>query len=86
MFTVPLTEEPQTVERAVLADGVIRHLLEPEYHGDVIRGQGQVLCFRNYGRDIVDRLKGCGFRDARLMSVDGTDRWGYATKVVVAEK
>ncbi|HIA01233.1 MAG TPA: class I SAM-dependent methyltransferase [Myxococcales bacterium] len=37
VFTVPMTGSEQTVERAErTADGV-RHLLEPEYHGDRLR-------------------------------------------------
>jgi len=85
VFTVPLTEALATVERAVLTDGTIRHLLEPEFHGDAIRGQGKVLCFRNYGLDIVDRLRASGFRDARLVPADCTGWWGFGTNVVVAE-
>ena len=85
VFTVPLTEAPGTVERAVLADGAIRHLLEPEYHGDVIRGQGRVLCFRNYGLDILDRLRESGFRESRLVPAECGAWWGIGTKVVVAE-
>lgn len=85
VFTVPLTESAVTVERAVIDGGAIRHLLEPEYHGDVIRGHGRVLCFRNYGRDIVDRLKESGFRTARLETADRAAWWGFGTKVVVAE-
>lgn len=85
VFTVPLTEEAVTVERAVMESGAIRHLLEPEYHGDVIRGHGRVLAFRNYGLDIVDRLKASGFREARLEPADRAGWWGFGTKVVVAE-
>jgi SAM-dependent methyltransferase len=85
VFTVPLTENVMTVERAVLEDGAIRHLLEPEYHGDVIRGHGRVLAFRNYGLDIVDRLKESGFRDARLEAAERSSWWGFGTRVVVAE-
>ncbi len=85
VFTVPLTENATTVERAVLEGGAIRHLLEPEYHGDVIRGHGRVLCFRNYGLDIVDRLRESGFRDVRLVPADRAGWWGFGTKVVVAE-
>lgn len=85
VFTVPLTEAAVTVERAVMEDGAIRHLLEPEYHGDVIRGHGRVLAFRNYGRDIVDRLKDSGFRKAWLEPVDCADWWGFGTSVVIAE-
>lgn len=85
VFTVPLMEEVVTVERAVMAGGVIRHLLEPEYHGDVIRGHGRVLCFRNYGRDIVGRLLESGFRSARMEPADPAAWWGFGIKVVVAE-
>lgn len=85
VFTVPLTTDPSTVERAVLVGGELRHLLEPEYHGDVIRGQGKVLCFRNYGLDILDRLRESGFRSARFESPDRSAWWGFGTEVVVAE-
>lgn len=61
VFTVPLTEEPDTIERAVRRNGDIVHLLEPEFHGDRLRGQGAVLAFRTYGRDIVERLAAAGF-------------------------
>lgn len=85
VFTVPLTENAVTVERAVFEGGTIRHLLEPEYHGDVIRGHGRVLAFRNYGLDIVDRLQESGFRTARLEPADPATWWGLGVKVVVAE-
>jgi SAM-dependent methyltransferase len=85
VFTVPLTADASTVERAALVDGELRHLLEPEYHGDVIRGQGKVLCFRNYGLDILDRLRESGFRSARFESPDRSSWWGFGTEVVVAE-
>lgn len=86
VFTVPLTESAHTVERAVMEHGVVRHMLEPEFHGDAIRGQGRVLAFRNYGLDIVDRLKACGFREAHLVTLDAKAWWGLIQKVVIAEK
>ena len=84
VFTVPLTESATTIERAALQDGAVYHMLEPEYHGDAIRGHGQVLCFRNYGKDILERLRECGFREARLVPVDRAGWWGFGTDVVVA--
>ncbi len=86
VFTVPLTDAAATVERAVAVNGAIQHLLEPEYHGDVVRGYGKVLCFRNYGLDIVDRLREAGFRQARLVLADDKAWWRLGVKVVVAEK
>src|SRR5262245_53973889 len=61
VFTVPLGDFPNTVERCHVApDGTLVHRLAPEYHGDRIRGRQAVLAFRNYGMDILDRLRECG--------------------------
>ena len=56
IFTVPRYEKAKTVSRAVMEDGEVRHLLDPEYHDDSIRGAGKVLVFRDYGLDIVNKL------------------------------
>lgn len=65
IFTVPLMEQGDTVERAVInQDGSVTHLLPPEYHSDRIRGGGRVLAFRTYGRDICSRLADAGFQAA----------------------
>jgi len=65
IFTVPLLDGEETLERAALAaDGSISHLTLPEYHSDRIRGGGRVLAYRTYGRDIVARLAGSGFQAA----------------------
>jgi SAM-dependent methyltransferase len=60
-FTVPLMEAAPTLERARLERGAIVHLVEPEYHGDRLRGRGGVLAFRTYGPDILERLREAGF-------------------------
>jgi SAM-dependent methyltransferase len=62
VFTVPLGEYRETVERCRLeSDGSLVHMLPPEYHGDRIRGKEAVLAFRNYGTDVIERLEECGF-------------------------
>ena len=84
IFTVPLTDQPTTVERARLVNGRVEHLLPPEYHGDRIRGRHQVLAFRNYGGDITGRLRAAGFGDA---VVDWRCRHaflGFGSAVVIA--
>lgn len=86
VFTVPLSDASYTVERVQMLNGKIHHLKPAEYHGDAIRGLGRVLCFRNYGRDIVDRLLQSGFVGARLVNVDDSRWWCLGKKVVVAEK
>jgi len=66
VFTVPLADVDKTVVRAERKDGEIHHLLPPEYHDDRIRGRSTVLVYRDYGRDITDRLRAAGFRSARI--------------------
>lgn len=67
VFSVPLSPATKTVERAVRNDGVVHHLLPPEYHGDKLRGQARVLAYRNYGLDIADTVAAQGFRNVRLV-------------------
>lgn len=86
IFTVPLSMNQPTIERAKQTDRGVQHLLEPEYHHDLQRGIGKVLAFRNYGPDIVQRLQAAGFSRAYL-SQDFEKRFmGFGRVVVVAEK
>ena len=86
VFTVPLSNLTTTVQRAELIDGKTRHLLPPEYHNDLIRGEEKVLVFRDHGLDIVDRLRQAGFSSARIMKVDDSEWWGLGRPVMVAGK
>lgn len=86
LFTVPMDGGERTVERARLVNGRLEHLLPPEYHGDRIRGSGAVLCFRNYGTDILDRLGEAGFSRSRLVRGEDVTGWGFDRQVVVARK
>jgi SAM-dependent methyltransferase len=87
LFTVPLSESVQTVERARIGDeGAIIHMQEPEYHNDRIRGDGTVLCFRTYGRDILERLRHAGFVDAQIINPQDSTGWGYLRPVIAAFK
>jgi SAM-dependent methyltransferase len=63
LFSVPFTGEPDNLVRAqVNANGTISHLLPPEYHGDPLNAQG-CLCFYHFGWELLDSLRGIGFRD-----------------------
>ena len=77
-------ESAGSVVIAAVSRGV-RHLLPPEYHGDSIRGQGRILVYRDYRRDIVDRLRLGGFAGARIVDADDARWWGLGRKVIVAE-
>ena len=63
LFTVPL-RDGSTFERAHLRQGVIEHLHAPVYHGDPLREGADILAFRDYGSDIVQRLLVAGFGNA----------------------
>lgn len=82
LFTVPMGGSA-TVERARLVDGECVHLLPPAYHGDRLTGAGTVLVYRDYGVDIVQRLRACGFAEARLHT-PRPDAFGHTRTVVVA--
>jgi SAM-dependent methyltransferase len=83
LLTVPLSSEPETLTRALLRDGVVTHLLPPEYHGDRICGAGKVLTYRNYGVDILKRIRSAGFARAEFMPPDPRQFFGFGHTVVV---
>jgi hypothetical protein len=86
IFTVPLSGRDKTLERAVYRHGRLVHLQPPEYHDDYLRGIGRVLCFRTYGRDILTRLRDCGFGEACFDDGASGAFMGYGRTVVVARK
>jgi SAM-dependent methyltransferase len=88
IFTVPIRlDRAHTVERAVRgADGVIAHLLPPEYHGDRLRGSSAVLSFRDYALDLEAKLILAGFVSANIVVPDVTQYWGCGRAVIVANR
>lgn len=86
VFTVPLYDAEFTVERARLVDGRVIHMQPPVYHGDRMRGFRGVLCYRDYGRDIVSRLLGSGFAEVSVAEPPRGRWWGLGSKVLVARK
>jgi hypothetical protein len=66
--------------------GGVRHLLPSMYHGDRIRGHDGVLAYRDYGRDIVERLRAAGFRDVERVEPTTSGGMGHRAPVIVATK
>jgi SAM-dependent methyltransferase len=85
LFTVPLYGGHPTIERARLRDGVVEHLLAPAYHIDPLRGAG-ILAFRDYGLDIVERLRAAGFAEAMIVRSRRRIPWLGDSPVIVAKK
>lgn len=76
LISVPSTFNDHTVTRAELdAEGNIHHLLEPRYHGDPLSDEG-VLCYQEFGLDLLQEMKNAGFRDAYLVCYT-SEQWGY---------
>jgi len=84
VFTVPLAQASETVERAVVRNGSVEYLLPPAYHDDRLRGRGQVLVFRDYGLDITRRLEKAGFATAQIDTRFEKTFLGFGTSVIVA--
>ena len=85
VFTVPLSMSEKTVERAILANGEIKHLMPPTYGGDHLRKDG-VLDFRNYGMDIKDKLIRANFKKVEIREVRNMHHLIPCKHVIIAEK
>ncbi|WP_236019773.1 class I SAM-dependent methyltransferase [Sabulicella rubraurantiaca] len=66
--TFPVGEET-TDQRAAMEGGTIRHLAQPEYHGNPLDPEGGSLVFQIPGWDILDQAKRAGFRDPRFVFI-----------------
>jgi SAM-dependent methyltransferase len=70
LFSVPFfVEQQQTVQRAVLeANGQLRHLHPPQYHGNPVSPDEGSLVFFDHGWDLLDRFRQAGFSDAYALA------------------
>lgn len=66
VFTVPCSFSGNTVIRVDTSGGEDVVLLEPEFHGDPIRGQ--ILTYRSYGVDLLAMVDQVGFETKVLLS------------------
>ncbi|HET8942509.1 MAG TPA: class I SAM-dependent methyltransferase [Rudaea sp.] len=84
VMCVPLNPDTITVERTALNDGQRVSILPDEYHADRYRGRN-VFCYRNYGNDILDRLRNAGFAHAAIHHPN-LRLFGYTRPIIVARK
>jgi hypothetical protein len=77
MWSVPFSlRSPTNITRAILnPDGSVRHILEPQYHGDPLTKDG-VLCFTTFGWEMLDQVKTAGFRHAYAVPYQSIE-FGY---------
>lgn len=75
-FTAPFNPHAQEhLIRAKIENGEIVHILEPEMHGDPVTGEG-ILCFQQFGWDIVSELQQVGFKSVEALIFDQIE-YGY---------
>ncbi len=84
IFTVPLSGLEKTFERTEIQNGQRAQTAPAEYHADRYRG-ANIFCYRNYGRDILQRLQEAGFVNAQLIT-PRMRLFGFARTIVVAQK
>lgn len=85
LFTVPLKGIEYTIERAEGVGDSLKYLRTPEYHNDSMRG-GKVLCYRDYGKDILKRLELAGFIETEIIEPDDPTTIGYKNPVIICKK
>lgn len=68
--------EQESLRRAFVEGGEIRHILEPQYHGDPVHPEAGVLVFEIPGWDIIERAYAAGFDRAEMVFVSDPER-GY---------
>jgi Methyltransferase domain len=75
VFTAPFVESRmETVQRAVVEpNGEIRHILEPEMHGNPLSDQGS-LVFQVFGWELLDDLREAGFKRAAVGFLSAPER------------
>ena len=61
LFTIPFDPAAAVSRpRARIESGEVLHILPPVYHGNPVSEEGS-LVFTDFGCDLLDRLRGCGF-------------------------
>ena len=78
LFSVPfLQDRDATRVRARFdAAGALVHDHPPVYHGDPVQPERGVLCFQEFGWDILERLRSIGFSHATAIACHD-ERYGY---------
>jgi len=66
IISIPFTNCKKTVQRAIMKNGSIKHLLVEQYHGNPLSEKGS-LVFYDFGWDFLDVCKNSGFEDVHML-------------------
>ncbi len=77
LFTVPFRQrsEKNLIRAKLDSQGNLVHVEKPVYHGDPINNKG-ILCFQEFGWQILDELKDVGFDEVKAI-IYGSGFYGY---------
>jgi SAM-dependent methyltransferase len=81
IFTIPMFLDRPMLTRVDTSGEEDVHLLEPEYHGDPVRGL--ILAYRTYGIDLFSRLAELGFHTELHDSSFELSRFGIFNSFVL---
>jgi len=73
IFTIPFRGEEETSKRADIKNGKINYIKEAEYHGNPVSGASDSLVFTDFGWDIFEIGKRCGFKNCYAEAYAGED-------------
>ena len=96
IHSLPISNQLKTIERAKMVNGKTIHLEEPKYHDDIaLRGLDSCLVYRDFGIDIVERIKSIGFTSVKILDFNklglginfsSQSTTGETPRIVVAQK
>ena len=77
LFSVPFMQDRYDSRvRARIEDGELVHLEPPMYHGDPVQPEKGILCYHDFGWEIIDAARAAGFADAAAIAFR-SPRHGY---------
>lgn len=86
LFTVPMTGLAETIERARGIGPDIEYLVEPVYHTDPWNSGAGILAYRDYGKDIVEKLESAGFERVEIIKPSALAPWYESRQVILARR
>ncbi|WP_423928122.1 class I SAM-dependent methyltransferase [Dokdonella sp.] len=86
MFTVPMSGQTKTIERARGVGPDIEYLLEPVYHTDPWQRGAGILAYRDYGTDIIAKLDAAGFERVEIIKPKALAPWYESHEVILARR
>lgn len=86
LFSIPIFKERyKNITRTKIdAKGNIEYVMEPKYHGNPLSKKGS-LVFTEFGWEILDVLKECGYRDAYAIAYFSVEKGYFGDIPVVFE-